>query len=149
MVIPPSRRSRIAYAKQAYDVTQLYIESYTALQEAFQSNLAASQRYKAIEMMATISILFSQTNLVSPLEASYWTSLVVEQVNHKELNELTAKLSQPPSGIYGRLFRWRLLLRRRQLAKALLRVEQRIDVLEQNIAFITPPRVYKKATGRS
>ncbi len=149
MEIPPSRRSRLTYAKQAQDVTQLYIEAYTAIQEAFQSTLAQSQSEKAIEMMATISIMFTQTNLVSPMESGYWTALVVEQVNHKEYDELNGKLSIPPAGILNRLARLRWRLRQRQLRKALLRVEQRIKLLEQNIAFISPPKIRKEAVRRS
>jgi hypothetical protein len=147
MEIPPKRRSAMAYAAQAQETTQLYSEAYTALQEAFQSNLADSQRYKAIEMMASISSLFMQTGLVSPLEAGYWTSLMVEQVNRKEYEELVQKLSQPKPGFLASLVRLNWHRRKRILAKALARQERRIQLIEQNIAFVTPPRVRKSSTS--
>ena len=143
MEIPPNRRSRRAYAQQAHDVMQIFSEAYSAIQVAFQSNLAESQRYKAIEIMASIAVLFMQIDLISPMEANYWTSLMMEQVNHKEWVELSEKLSQPSSGLLNFLARLRWHSRKRQLEKALVRVEKKIHLLEQNIAFITPPHVRK------
>lgn len=150
MDIPPSRRSRLAYAKQTHEATQLFSEAYTAIQEAFQGYLADSQRYKAIEIMASIANLFIQTDLVSPLEAHYWSSLMIEQVNRKDLDDLNQKLSQPASGISGLLGRLNWRRRRRDLEKGLARLEKKINLMEQNIAFATPPRVRKginKYTG--
>jgi hypothetical protein len=148
MEIPPSRRSRLAYAEQAHEAFQFYTQAYTGLQEAFQANLADSQRKKAIEVMASIANLFIQTGLVSPLESNYWTSLMIEQVNRQEYEELEQKLSQPARGILGVFPRLRWQLRKRQLAKALDRVQRKIQQIEQNIAFITPPRVRKGTPGR-
>jgi DNA-directed RNA polymerase subunit RPC12/RpoP len=147
MEIPPSRRSHLAYAEQANEATQLLTEAYTAIQEAFQSNLAESQRYKAIEMMASIANLFMQTGLVSPLEANYWTSLMIEQVNRKECDELNQKLAQPTPGVFGLLKRLNMLRRRHQLERALPRLTKKINLIEQNIAFVSPPRVRKGTSG--
>ena len=144
MIIPPKRRSSLTYAKQAQEVTQLYTEAYSALQEAFQANLAESQRYKAIEIMASIAHLFMQTSLISPLEANYWTSLMIEQVNRKDYVELNQKLSQPTSGIFGSLARLNRRRRKRELEIGLRRLEKKILSIEQNIAFATPPRVRKE-----
>jgi len=148
MEIPPSRRSRLAYAEQAHEAIQLYTQAYTALQEALQDTLGDSQRYKIIEIMASIANLFIQTGLVSPLESNYWTSLMIEQVNRVEYNDLKQKLSQPIPGILGPLARLRWHLRKRQLEKAHNRVERKITLIEQNIAFVTPPRVRKETPGR-
>jgi hypothetical protein len=148
MEIPPSRRSRVAYAEQAHVGTKLYTEAYTAIQEAFQSNLAESQCYKAIEIMASIANRFIQTELISPLEANYWTSLIIEQVNRKELEDLSLRLSQPTTGLLSPLARLRWRMRKRQLEKGLVRVGRRIHLIEQNIAFATPPRVRKVSSGR-
>jgi hypothetical protein len=38
--------------------------------------------------------------------------------------------------------------RKRQLEKALVRVEQKINLLEKNIAFVTPLRVRKTASKK-
>jgi len=146
--IPPSRRSRLAYAEQAHEAFQFYTQAYTALQEAFQATLADSQRYKAIDIMASIANLFIQTGLVSPLESNYWTSLMIQQVNHQECNEIKQKLSHPTPGILGLLARLRWHLRKRQLEKALDRVDRKITLIEQNISFISPPRVRKEKPGR-
>ena len=148
MEIPPSRRSRLAYAEQAHEAIQLYTQTYTALQEALQATLADSQRYKIIEIMASIANLFIQTGLVSPLESNYWTSLMIEQVNREECDDLKQKLSQPTPGILGPLARLRWRLRKRQLEKALDRVDRKIKLIEQNIAFVTPLRVRKETPNR-
>jgi tRNA(Ile2) C34 agmatinyltransferase TiaS len=147
MAIPPKRRSSRAYVEQTHDVTQLYTEAYTAIQVAFQANLAESQRCKAIEIMASIAHLFMQTGLVSPLEANYWTSLMVEQVNRKEYEELNLKLSQPTSGIFSLLAQLNRSRRKRLLEKGLGRLEKKILIIEQYIAFVTPPRVRKRTSG--
>jgi hypothetical protein len=147
MEIPPKRRSSLAYAEQAQEGTKLFTEAYTAIQEAFQDNLAESQRYKAIEIMASISNLFMQTNLISPLEAHYWTSLMIAQVNRKEYDELNQNLSQPTSGILARLARLNQRRRKRQLEKGLGRLEKKILNIEHYIAFATPPRVRKRTSG--
>jgi DNA-directed RNA polymerase subunit RPC12/RpoP len=149
MAIPPSRRSRQAYAEQSLDATQLFSQAYTALQEAFQHNLADSQRYKAIEIMASISNLFIQKDLVSPLEANYWSSLMIEQVNRKEYDEINHKLSQPTAGIFGFLVRLNWIRRRREVKGGLVRIEKKIFAIEQNIAFASPPRVRKGNQGNS
>ena len=148
MAIPPKRRSSRAYAEQTHEGTQLYTEAYSAIQVAFQANLAESQRDKAIEIMASIAHLFMQTGLVSPLEANYWTSLMVEQVNRKEYDELNLKLSQPTTGIFSLLAQLNQRRRKRLLEKALGRLEKKILSIEQYIAFVTPPRVRKRTSGR-
>lgn len=147
IAIPPNRRTRISHAEQIRDSTKLFIESYSAIQEAFQSNLANSQREKAIEMMASISRMFMQNGLVSPLESNYWSTLMYEQVNRKELDDLRSKLGSPPTGLFNIVSRLRWGLRKRQLERALVNFNRRIDLLEQNIAFITPPHV-RKLTSR-
>ena len=143
LAIPPNRRTRISHADQIRDSTKLFIESYSAIQEAFQSYLANSQREKAIEMMASISRLFMQNGFVSPLESNYWSTLMYEQVNQKELDELTHKLAQSPAGLSNILARFSWHLRKRQLESALVKVSRRIELLEQNIAFVTPPHIRK------
>jgi predicted RNA-binding Zn-ribbon protein involved in translation (DUF1610 family) len=151
LAIPPSRRGRQAYEGLTREATQLFKEAYTAIQEAFQSYLAESQRVKAIEIMASISVLFMQLNFISPLEANYWTSLMTEQVNQNELDEINQKLAQPQSGIPGFLKRITWHRRKRQLEKGLEKVGKKIQLIEQNIAFITPPHVHrlkKKRLGR-
>jgi hypothetical protein len=149
MDIPPKRRTSQAYLQHTQEVTQLYTEAYTAIQVAFQASLASSQQYKAIEIMAAISHLFMQTGLVSPVEANYWTTLMIEQVSRKELDELDQKISRPTSGIFAVLKRLNARRRRRQLVKGLARLEKKILSIEQYIAFATPPRVRNKPSGKT
>lgn len=139
--IPPNRRSSRAYAVQTKETTKLFAEAYSALQEAFQSDLAESQRVKSIEIMASIAHLFMQTSLISPLEANYWTSLMIEQVNRKELDDLNRKINQPISRIFDILARFNWLRRRHQLQIGLTKIKKKINQIEQNINFVTPPRV--------
>jgi hypothetical protein len=146
MEIPPKRRSSLAYAEQTHESTRLFTEAYSAIQEALQANLAESQRYKAIEIMASIANLFMQTDLISPLEANYWTTLMIAQVNRKECDELSRKVALPTSGILSLLAHLNCRRRKRQLEKALVRVERKLQLIEQNIAFVTPPRVRKEST---
>lgn len=144
--IPPNRRSSRAYAAQTQETTKLFTEAYSALQEAFQSQLAESQRVKSIEIMASIAHLFMQTSLISPLEAYYWTSLMIEQVNRKELEDITLKISQPISGFFDILARLNCYRRRHQLQRGLTKVNQKINQIEQNINFVTPPKVRNTKT---
>lgn len=143
MEIPPNRRSHRAYVQQAEEATHLLTEAYSAIQVAFQAYLAESQRIKAIEMMASIAVLFMQTGLISPLESNYWTTLMIEQTNQKELEDINRKLTQPSSGLFGFLARFRWRTRKNQLEKALVRVEKKITLIEQYIAFVTPPHIHK------
>ena len=141
MDIPPKQRTRRAYAIQSQEGTELYKEAYSALQEASQQDLAESQRYKIIEIMAGISHLLMQSELVSPLEANYWASLMIEQVNRAEYVELCQKITQPITGFFNALAHLNWRRRRHQLRNALEKLDRKIDVIEKNIAFVSPPRV--------
>jgi hypothetical protein len=99
-------------------------------------------------MMASIAHMFMQTGLVSPLEANYWTSLMIEQVNRQECDDLNRKLSEPASGFYAHLVRLNWRRRKHNIEKALARVDKKIHLIEQYIAFVTPPHVRKAASRK-
>jgi hypothetical protein len=122
--------------KQALD---LFIEAYTAMQVAFKVELADMQRSLGIEMMANMADEFMKRNMVSPLEANYWISLLIEQNSRNEHAQLMEKMGRPggPLAFIQRM-RWRA--RQKQLAGAIAQLNRKIDALERQIVFVDIPR---------
>jgi len=131
---------------QRYDEAErqgldLFIESYSALQLAFQAELSETQRQEGIEMMAGMANIFMQKGMVSPFEANYWTMLMVEVTAQGDLDQIKEKHAQARRGIRSVLLKARWNTRKKQLKKKLVEVEQKIQTLERNIAFVEKPHV--------
>jgi hypothetical protein len=120
-----------------------YMQAYTALQRAFHGELAESQRQLAIQMMASIVQVFQHNTMVSPLEASYWSTLLVEMNAQQEKGSLQEKLAQKDLGLIGIPLRWRWRARMKQLEEALMALEQKSRLLERNIGFTERLRIRK------
>lgn len=117
----------------------LFREAYSSLQIAFMADLALAQKSLGAEMMARISYEFMKWNMVSPLEMSYWKSLITERNAQDEYDALKEKLSEQ-GGIWALLMRWRWQLRKKQLLKALTDLDAKLKMLERQIEFIDVPR---------
>jgi hypothetical protein len=134
---PKKRRKPFNALDQA--AMNLFKRSYSSLQVAFQANLAEGQRSLGVEMMASMSQEFIKRNMISPLEANYWNTLIVEQTAQNEYDQLKDKLKQV-AGTLGFLKRWRWTSRQKQLLKSLVQIEIKIKALEGQIGFIDVPR---------
>jgi hypothetical protein len=115
---------------------ECYMQAYSALQQAFQGELAESQRQLGTQMMAAIVQVFQVNTMVSPLEAAYWSTLLVEMNSRQERASLREKLAQPNTrGVIGLPLRLRWRLRIHQLEKALVELKQKLRFLEHSIGF--------------
>jgi hypothetical protein len=130
------------------DIIRTCQQAYSGLQVAFQFDLPDEQRENAIEMMAEMTRLFLHRERISPLEASYWTKLMIEQTARHEYKELEQKLSKPKQHRFlGFLRRWRWQLRYRQLAKALVKLDEQIRDMERLIGFSNPPHARRRESA--
>jgi hypothetical protein len=121
-----------------------YMLAYSALQEAFQGELAESQRRAGIRMMAAVSQEFQQKTLISPLESGYWVALLMEVRVEEDLAEVRAKLADSQANnLAEHLARFRLWLKNRRLEAQLKQLDQKIRLIELGIEFATPPRARK------
>lgn len=139
--VSPRRRRMFNHPddRQAMD---LFKEAYSALQYAFEGYLQEDQRQLGVEMMASMGREFAARLMVSELEASYWSMLMVELTAQNEYDSLQEKLSRPAAHPLMRL-RWNL--RRSQLRRKLAELGQKIDKLERQIAFIEIPHARNRA----
>jgi predicted RNA-binding Zn-ribbon protein involved in translation (DUF1610 family) len=144
MRISPKIRKKTLTTSEELEGVQYCIQAYSALQLAFQGELAEHQRRLGIEMMAAIAQVFQQHNTVSPLESGYWQTLMVELATQIEREDVLNHLAQLKPGPISMLPRWRWKMRLKQLDKSLFDVDQKITRLEQNIRFTEKPRARRK-----
>ena len=140
LATPELLNSRVrpgAFSPQAKDALRAYQKAFTGIQLALRSELPTTQQERATEIMAEIAFILQRNQMISVLEARYWTQLMVCHTARQEYRTIQNKLQQPRPGLLTRLFRfphWRL--RRLQLHRALERREERLKELEQNLAFV-------------
>jgi predicted 3-demethylubiquinone-9 3-methyltransferase (glyoxalase superfamily) len=147
--LSPRKRKKDFNTEQEKEAIQLYISAYTGLQEAFQGELTEDQRRLGIRMMTAMANQFTLHNMVSPLEAGYWAALLVEVNTQTEIESLEQKLNgDGKKKVTGWLNRFRWKIRLRQLKKELVGLDHKIQVIEQNIAFVDPPRTRKSHTRK-
>ncbi len=135
-VSPRKRRSEDPRVREAM---KLFMEAYSSLQIAFAAELAPAQKTLGAEMMASMAAEFMKLNMVSPLEMTYWKSLVVEHQAQEEYDVIKEKLRRPGS-VFSALQRLHWKIRRKQLLKALLDLDAKFKMLERQIEFIDIPR---------
>jgi hypothetical protein len=133
------RKRRIPNSPTDRQSLDLFIEAYTAMQVAFKAELAELQRSLGVEMMANIADEFMKRNMVSPLEANYWISLLVEQNSQDEYDRLKEKIIQL-RGPLAFLSRMRMRSRQKQLLNALAQLDGKLTALERQISFVDIPR---------
>ena len=120
-----------------------YQQAYSGLSIALRYDLPQSQKHAGIEMMVGITQAFAPRAMLSPLEAEYWTKLMIEVTALGELQALEDRLNRPSRPFLpGFLERWRWRLRRHQLTKALGKLQANIKELEHTIGFLDPPYVH-------
>ncbi len=137
-------KKRMQYKAEEREVLDIFMQAYSSLQVAFKSELEENQRMLAVEMMTSMTQEFIKRLMVSPLEAQYWNTIMIEQTARNEYDSLKIKLNQSTSGIVGVFRRWRWNERKKQLIQALFRMEDKLKALEQQIDFIDIPRARDK-----
>ena len=131
------KKKRAAYDAAELTVVRIFEKAYFSIQQAFATDLAEPQRALGVEMMVNMAQLFTKRDMISGLEASYWSFLMVEHTAQDEYDSLCQKLASP-LGMLGFLKRMRWRLRKRQLKRALDNLNQNIKRVEANMAFAYP-----------
>jgi len=125
----------VAIAKENEGI-QYYLQAFTSLQRAFQGRLAESQRQLGIRMMAAIAQVLQHHTMISPLEATYWNTLLTELNAQQELAALKEKLAGDQNRSLVHVpKRWRWHNRQHQLEKGLDTLNNKLTVLEHQIGF--------------
>ena len=137
------KKRRLIFDQRIQAAVDLFIQAYSSFQVAFQSDLEERQRSLGVKIMTNIAQEFMRREMISPLEVNYWNSLMIEQTAQDECDLLKTRL-QNSTGLLGLLkgLRWRL--RRKQLAKSLIKIDHKIHQLESAIAFVDVPHARKK-----
>jgi len=131
------KKKRAAYDAAELTVVRIFEKAYFSIQQTFATDLAEPQRALGVEMMVNMAQLFTKRDMISGLEASYWSFLMVEHTAQDEYDSLCQKLASP-LGMLGFLKRMRWRLRKRQLKRALDNLNQNIKRVEANMAFAYP-----------
>jgi hypothetical protein len=137
------RKRRTSFNSLDQSAMELFKQAYSSLQVAFQANLEEGQRSLGVEMMNSMAQEFMKRSMISPLELTYWNTLMVEQTSRNEFDSLSEKLSQP-GGKLTFLARWRWKMRQKQLRDALFQIDNKLKLLEKQIEFIDIPKARNK-----
>lgn len=137
------KKHRSLTSAQDRAALELFRQAYSSFQVAFLTEMEEFQRSLGVEMMTSMAHEFMKRSMISPLEANYWNSLMVEQTAQNEYDLLKGKLVKA-EGMAGFLksFRWRS--RQKRLLKALDQIAIKIHTLETLIDFIDIPRARNK-----
>ncbi len=132
--------SKVRWVGLDSDVKLSYEQAHGAIREAFRGVLHETQRKAGIEIMAEITALFSLHMLASPMEANYWRKLLTEQAGYDHYDELEQRVTDSRGSVLGALPRLWCRFRMRRLRRALGKLDEQIDTLEEIIGFVNPPR---------
>jgi hypothetical protein len=143
-VNPKRRLRRQFFLTTDRDALDLFRQAYSSLQVAFLAELEPNQRLLGVEMMTSMTQEFQIRLMISPLEAQYWNTLMVEHTAQIEYDRLTKKLSQPTSGFFGSFKRWRWIARQKQLIQSLGKMDSKLNSLEKEIEFTEIPKARNK-----
>jgi hypothetical protein len=136
---PRSAHRKVRQNPVYREALDLFTEAYSSLQVAFQGHLYETQRQVGIEMMSSMASEFMKQNMISPLEMTYWNSVLTEHYAQTEVERIKARLAKP-LGAFGFLIQTRWNLRLNQLKKKLAEIDQKITRVERQIAFVDIPR---------
>lgn len=137
------KKHRSITSAQDRAALELFRQAYSSFQVAFLAELEEFQRSLGVEMMTSMAHEFMKRSMISPLEANYWNSLMVEQTAQNEYDLLKGKLVKA-EGLTGYFKSWRWRSRQKRLLKALAQVSTKIQTLEMSIDFIDIPRARNK-----
>lgn len=125
-------------------IVRVFEEAYFSIQQAFSSDLAEPQRIMGVEMMVNMVQFFFKRDMISGLESSYWGLLMIEHSAQEEYDILRQKLASP-AGALGFIKRMRWQMRKEQLKRALVNLDQKIRHMESQMAFTYPIHARKSS----
>ena len=128
-----------AREKEAFD---FFSEAYSAFLEAFQYDLPRWQHEHSLQMVVNIAHLFLPRQMISPLEASYWNTLMVIQTARQEDERLQEKLANR-KGIGALFWRWRWQSRHDQLVKKMAELGEKVHMMEGGMKLAHPTRALR------
>jgi len=143
-VNPKKRMRRQFFLTTDRDALDLFRQAYSSLQVAFLSELEPNQRLLGVEMMTSMTQEFQLRLMVSPVEAQYWNTLMIEHTAQVEYDRLSQKLSQPASGLLEQIKYWRWTGRQKTLLQSLKKLDAKLESLEKAIEFTDPPKARNK-----
>ncbi|MBN1876256.1 MAG: hypothetical protein JXA33_18675 [Anaerolineae bacterium] len=114
------------------DMLRNYEHAYSSLRVALQHTLPHSYHADALTMLAEIMRRFLKREMVSSMESSYWTQRITQLTVTEEYAELQRKLEAREGNF---LQRWHWRLRSGQLGRTIPELEEKIAVMEREIAF--------------
>ena len=127
------------------ETNELYQFAYNKLQTALHYRLPEVYRLAAIEMMADITLYFSDRGMTSRYEAGYWRRLLTEVDQDRALTEITQMLAEPIHGPFDPLKKLLARRQRRRLLNKLRLVDRQITEIEQLINFVEPMHVRRRS----
>ena len=143
-VNPKKRMRRQFFLSADREALDLFRQAYSSLQVAFIAELEPNQRFLGVEMMTSMVQEFQKRMMVSPLEAKYWNTLMVEYTAQNEYDRLTKVLREPASGPFGSIKRWRWAARQKQLLQSLAKLDIKLKSVEKEIEFTEIPKARNK-----
>ena|GEM_PF-3557951 len=128
-------------------LVQAYQKAYSGMRIALRLPLPPEQQLSGAVMMAEITRRLAPRAMVSPLEAEYWTRLVVELAAQDELVSLEALFdaASDRSSVLPAMRRLGMRLRRRQLVATLVKLRAQTDGLAHAVGFLDPPQIERRA----
>ena len=141
--VSPRKRRKFYHSIDKASLS-LFLEAYSSLQVAFQSELIETQRSLGVEMMTSMSDEFMKRGMVSSYETTYWNTLMIEQTAQSEYDQISGKLSKLDGSILGFVKKWRWQRRQKQLIETIAKLDKKVSLLEHQIEFIDVPRARNK-----
>lgn len=115
-------------------------QAHSAVREGLRGKLHERQRKASIEMLAEISGLLANHLMTSPVEAKYWSGVLMEQLRLDQIADFRRRLADSGRGPLQSVKRLWLRLRLARARRALAKIEKRVDQFEALAAFVEPPR---------
>ena len=129
-IAPKKRKQFLAAEREALEI---FMQAYSSLQVAFKAELEENQRMLAVEMMSSMTQEFIKRLMVSPLEAQYWNTLMVEQTAQSEYDRLKKNLEDELSGFFGLVKRWRWNSRIKTLLKSFSKLDAKLRLSKNKL----------------
>jgi len=127
------------------ETSDLFRLAYNKLRTAIRYQLPEVYRLAAIEMLAEITLFFSERAMTSRYEAGYWHRLLIEVDDDRAISEIEVLLAKPLRGPLDPFKRvWARYQRRRKLNRLRL-IDRQIVELEEIMGFVEPPHIRRRS----
>ncbi len=127
------------------ETSELFRFAYNKLRTAIRYQLPEVYRLAAIEMLAEITLFFSERAMTSRYEAGYWHRLLIEVDDDRAIAEIDVQLARPRRGPFGPFTRLLAHYRRRRRLSRLRLIDRQISELESIMGFVEPPHLRRRS----